>query len=69
MKNVFDNYTVLFIGYGLAEFELLDYIMKNVPLSKNQIPNHYILQTYNSFENKIAECDKKCITRIIVFIR
>ena len=25
LKEVFKNYTVLFIGYGLAEFELLDY--------------------------------------------
>lgn len=26
LKEVFDNKTVLFIGYGLSEFELLDYI-------------------------------------------
>ena len=57
LKDVFKKYTVLFIGYGLAEFELLDYIMKNSPLRDKEIPDHYILQAYNSFERKISECD------------
>ena len=57
LKEVFKDYTVLFIGYGLAEFELLDYIMKNSPLRGKEIPDHYILQAYNSFERKISDCD------------
>lgn len=57
LKEVFKDYTVLFIGYGLAEFELLDYIMKNSPLRDKEIPDHYILQAYNSFERKISDCD------------
>ena len=57
LNKIFEDYTVLFIGYSLSEFELLDYIMKNAPLRKNEIPDHYILQAYNSFEKKISDCD------------
>lgn len=44
LKSIFAEYTILFIGYGMEEFELLDFIyMKNV-VTENKQCKDYILQ-------------------------
>jgi len=44
LKSIFAEYTILFIGYGMEEFELLDFIyMKNVGTENKQCKD-YILQ-------------------------
>lgn len=58
LEEIFHKYVVLFIGYGLTEFELLDYIMKKSATNKNEIPNHYLLKAYNSHDRKLADCDE-----------
>lgn len=46
LKKVFNTKTVLFIGYGLAEFELLDYIIQHTAPHIR----HFILSPYLSYE-------------------
>ena len=46
LKRIFNTKTVLFIGYGLAEFELLDYIVQKA----SNTAGHFILSPYFSYE-------------------
>lgn len=54
LKKIFNNYTVLFIGYGLEEFELLDYILTKAKNKKK----HYMLYPAYKDEIKIIEYEK-----------
>ena len=57
LDELFKNYTVLFIGYGLEEFELLDYLTLKAK-GNNSDKKHYALMPYYSFDKKIAEYDQ-----------
>lgn len=46
LKRIFSTKTILFIGYGLAEFELLDYIVQKT----SNTARHFILSPYFSYE-------------------
>lgn len=47
LERLFEDYTVLFIGYGLKELEILEYIfLKGFLL--NEKPKHYLLQGFSS---------------------
>ena len=57
LERVFSEYTILFVGYGISEFELLDYIvLKSKSLGKK---SHYTLNGYFSNEEKVLQCDEK----------
>jgi len=49
LQKIFNEYTVLFVGYGLGEIELLDYIFK----SKSGGSGHFMLKDYFKHEEKI----------------
>jgi hypothetical protein len=53
LAEMFRNYTVLFVGYGLAELEVLDYIVRsNESLRSNVVePRHYLLYPCRSTEH------------------
>ena len=55
LTEIFSNYVVLFIGYGVSEFELLDYII--VKTNTANRPRHFLLNPYYKEEKKILECD------------
>ena len=57
LDDLFSHYTVLFIGYGLEEFELLDYLTLKAKVNKST-KRHYALLPYFSFEKKMAEYDQ-----------
>ena len=57
MCDLFSKYTVLFIGYGLTEFELLDYLTLKAKTIDNK-KKHYALMPYYSFENSIMKHDR-----------
>ena len=60
LEDLFNNYVVLFIGYGLSEFELLDYLMlrQNPDLKNNsKEPKHFALMPYYSYEESISRID------------
>lgn len=49
LKRLFREKTILFIGYGLSEFEVLDYLLlKSKPLIAQS--KHYLLHPYYSYE-------------------
>lgn len=52
LQEVFSKWTVLFVGYGLAELEILEYIIRAGASSKVSPPrpSHYILYPYRSSE-------------------
>ncbi len=54
---MFKTYTVLFIGYGLSEFELLEFI---IPKSDNtNSKKKYILEGYFTGEENIVNYETK----------
>lgn len=59
LKEVFKEYTVLFLGYGMAEFELLDFLItKYDSKGKKESPRHFILQSYYRGEENILQFDQ-----------
>lgn len=57
LRNLFTEHTVLFIGYGLAEFELLDYLILKAQGNKSG-KQHYALKEYFSFERQLMNHDQ-----------
>jgi len=53
LSEMFRNYTVLFVGYGLAELEILDHIVRsNESLTKSTAQrHHFLLYAYRSTES------------------
>jgi hypothetical protein len=53
LSAMFKNYTVLFVGYGLAELEVLDHIIRsNESVSTGTVePRHFLLYAYRSTES------------------
>ena len=54
LGRIFREYTVLFLGYGVAEFEILDFLLKEIP-KKNQ---HFMLSPFYSGENNILSYEQ-----------
>ncbi len=55
LKEIFDNYVVLFVGYGMSEFELLDFLITRFDSSKGKELKHFILLPfYRGEENILA---------------
>ena len=52
LQEVFSKWTVLFVGYGLAELEILEYVIRAGASSRVSPtrPSHYILYPYRSSE-------------------
>ena len=58
LEEIFKQYTVLFLGYGLAEFELLDFlILKYGSNEKNEL-KHFIINPYYRGEENILKFDQ-----------
>lgn len=54
LEDLFRNKTVLFVGYGLAELEILEYlIVKRRAREKGLQPQHFILQGFYSHEHQL----------------
>lgn len=58
MQKLFSTYVVLFLGYGLEEFEVLDYLITKFDHSQGTEMRHFILLPYYSGENRIVEFDR-----------
>lgn len=58
LEEVFREYTVLFLGYGMAEFELLDFLItKYDSKEKKESPRHFIIKPYYRGEENILQFD------------
>lgn len=54
LSEIFGKYTVLFLGYGLAEFEILDFILQETP----RTPGHFMLSPFYSGEDNILDYEQ-----------
>jgi len=54
LQHIFDRHTVLFIGYGMSEFELLDFIVMKYGSTDFTQMKHFILSPYYSGEEETA---------------
>lgn len=61
IEEIFTKYTVLFIGYGLGEFELLDYLIKT---TKGKTKRHFFLKDYFQHEDRIYEFEQLYFDKI-----
>lgn len=55
LEKLFNRYTVLFIGYGLSEFELLDHLFKANGGKKGK---HFFLKDYFKHEQRIYQFEQ-----------
>jgi hypothetical protein len=55
LGQIFREFTVLFLGYGVAEFEILEFILKDNPRNPTLPPRHFIPSGfYRGEENILA---------------
>jgi hypothetical protein len=77
LEYLFDNKTVLFIGYGLEELEILEYVIlkaRRPPGTPGREARHYILQGFFSHEEALLRSLKsyylsECDIQLIPFLR
>jgi hypothetical protein len=58
LEEIFSKYTVLFVGYGMAEFELLDFLITKYDPNKKQNSKHFILLPFYKGEENILEFEQ-----------
>lgn len=58
---IFSEYTILFIGYGLGEIDLLRKIFMT---TRNDLKEHFYLKAYFNHEQKIANFEEKYFSEI-----
>ena len=46
LEEIFARFTVLFVGYGMSEFELLDFLITKFDRNKEKKPKHFILYPF-----------------------
>jgi aryl-alcohol dehydrogenase-like predicted oxidoreductase len=57
LQTLFQLKNVLFIGYGLNELEVLEYVVQKgikIPPNTREEPRHYVLQGFFSHERELA---------------
>ncbi len=77
LEYLFANKTVLFVGYGLEELEILEYVIlkaRRLPGSPENEAKHYILQGFFSHEDALMRqlksyYLKECGIELIPFLR
>jgi hypothetical protein len=77
LEHLFANYTVLFIGYGLEELEILEYVIlkaKRQQHAEKLEARHYLLQGFFSHEQTVmhsmkAYYQRDCGIQLISFLR
>lgn len=77
LEHLFDKKTVLFIGYGLQELEVLEYVIQKAKQSSQgykKEASHFILQGFFSHETELMKALKRyyleqCGIEIIPFLR
>ena len=77
LEHLFEHYTVLFIGYGLEELEILEYVIlkarRKVDTAENEA-RHYLLQGFFSHETTLLRSMEtyylhECGIQLIPFLR
>lgn len=58
LREIFNFYTVLFIGYGLEEYEILEFMISTIRKNQNYF-SHYILLPFFLSQKNIVNLQKK----------
>lgn len=58
LERIFREYTVLFLGYGVAEFEILDFILQDNSRNPALAPRHFMLSAFYSGEDNILSYEQ-----------
>jgi len=58
LEGIFNKYVVLFVGYGLTEFELLDFLITKVGSKQEKELKHFTLQGFYRGEENILEFEE-----------
>jgi hypothetical protein len=58
LETIFEEYVVLFVGYGMSEFELLDFLITKSDPNKGKEIKHFILLPYSKGNENILEFDQ-----------
>lgn len=58
LEEIFNSYTVLFVGYGLEEYEILEFMISKSHISKGEI-KHYMLYPVFRSELNLLNFQKK----------
>lgn len=58
LKRIFAEYTILFLGYGLAEFELLDFLFQQIEAGSTRVLRHFMLKPLYSGEERILKFEQ-----------
>lgn len=74
LEDLFRDKTVLFVGYGLAELEILEYlIVKTRTRDKGLQPRHFLLQGFYSHERELMVSMRtyyrECGIELVPFLR
>jgi hypothetical protein len=77
LEHLFDHHTVLFIGYGLAELEVLEYVILKAKRQVNSAKNearHFLLQGFFSHETTLLRNMetyylRECGIQLVPFLR
>lgn len=59
LGRIFREFTVLFLGYGVAEFEILDFILQDNPRNPALTPRHFMLSGFYSGEDNILSYEQE----------
>ena len=62
LDRIFRDYTVLFLGYGVTEFEILDFILPKNPRNPALILRHFMLSPFYSGEDNILRYEQTYYT-------
>jgi hypothetical protein len=58
LQKIFEAKVILFIGYGLSEFEVLDFLITKSKSKPSEKPRHFILLPYFSGEDTLLEFER-----------
>lgn len=77
LEHLFDEKTVLFIGYGLEELEILEYVIlkaRRMPGREEHETRHFLVQGFFSHQHELMQSlkryyQKECGIELIPFLR
>jgi len=58
LKRIFAEYTVLFLGYGLTEFELMEYLFLKFDPQEKKERRHFMLRPFFAGEERLLEFEQ-----------
>jgi hypothetical protein len=64
LNNLFMNFTVVFIGYGLDEYEVLDHLFESAKYKNSAELKHFFLKAYFSYEKYLLRADQLYFNRM-----